>query len=252
MYSQLHLICWLTALLCLQQVSAVTLNDFVPRIDDLTGNCETVYKSSIEGCTSSDFENQECSTECISALRSIGVTVRQSCQGQGKSGTIIAAFLDGSGTNKLCPNAVSVKVDATSAASSTTLTRIGSSTMVLSETSVSATGIIVDTPSIKSSSPTLVTFVSTATITPVGISTTSTVTGSSLAFDTSTPSSIVEVPTATALSSSSKTHSAKETKTSNGDAGGSPFDSSSAGATAAASKITLLCGFLLCLFAFCC
>ncbi|THY80067.1 hypothetical protein D6C93_10060 [Aureobasidium pullulans] len=242
-------------LFVLQLVAAVTLNDFTPRLDDLAGDCKAVYTTQITGCAGTDFQSGVCSSSCISALQSIGASVRKSCQSQSSNdNNIIAAFLTGTATGKLCPNANKA------VSSSTSSFNIGSSTMVLSDTTVSATGIIVDT---SSASPSVVTALWTATINPIAASSssstesatpaftgiTSTITGSSLAFATNTPSSVL-MATATTLSS---THSAKHTQSSDsnsGGGGGTPFDTSAA-AYGSSVSYTLLSGTVALLFLLC-
>jgi hypothetical protein len=224
--------------------TAATLNDFTPRQSDLTGDCKAIYTSQIAGCTASDFQNQKCSATCISALMSVGASVRKSCQGQAQSGTIIAAFLNSQGTNKLCPNANSADlsnpsiVAAAAAAAATPSMSIGSSVMVLSATSYSAGSIIVDTASAKQS---------TTTTQPAGdAGVTSTITGTSLAFATSTPSSVVAA-TGTTLSKSA-THATQHTATPSNGSGGSPFDASSAACSTAVPYFKLLGTLVLLLF----
>ncbi|KAI4723781.1 hypothetical protein E4T49_08500 [Aureobasidium sp. EXF-10728] len=239
-------------LLVLQYASAVTLNDFTPRLNDLTGSCQTIYTSEIDGCVGQDFQSGQCSSSCVSALLSLGSAVRNSCQGQHNDGSnIIAAFIDGQGAQNLCKNA-DIAIKASNVKQTSASFSIGSSTMTVSDTTPSTTGIIVDTSSLSTS---VVTALSTATIQPLPLSSssdssdpaeftgvTSTITGTSLAFATSTPSSVL-MATETALSS---TQSAKHTNTKDGN-GGSPFDTSAA-PRSSASYLALLSGVLAILF----
>ncbi|KAG9691525.1 hypothetical protein KCU76_g7386, partial [Aureobasidium melanogenum] len=239
-------------LLVLQLASAVTLNDFTPRLTDLTGTCKTVYTSDINGCDGQDFQSRDCSSSCLSALLSLGSAVRSSCQGQKYDGSnIISAFMNGQGVQDLCDNAASA-TQASSAQKTSASFSIGSSTMTVSDTTPSSTGIIVDTSSLSTS---FVTALSTATIQPLPQSSsssssdpevftgvTSTITGTSLAFATSTPSSVL-MATQTALSS---TQAAKHTQTEDGS-GGTPFDTSAAHRSSA-SYLALLSGVFAFLF----
>jgi hypothetical protein len=232
-------------LFVLQHASAVTLNDFTPRLTDLTGTCQTIYTSNIDSCVGQDFETGECSSSCVSALLSLGSAIRNSCQGQHDDGSnIIAAFLKGQGAQNLCRNANSAVQASTSQQTSASLS-IGSSTMTVSDMTPSKTGIIVDTSSLSTS---VVTALSTATIQPIPASSssddavfvgvTSTITGTSLAFASSTPPSVL-MATQTTLSS---TQAAKHTNT-QPSTGGTPFDTSAAH-RGSASYLTLLSGVL--------
>ncbi|KAG9818565.1 hypothetical protein KCV05_g18405, partial [Aureobasidium melanogenum] len=239
-------------LLVLQLASAVTLNDFTPRLTDLTGTCKTIYTSDINGCDGQDFQSRDCSSSCLSALLSLGSAVRSSCQGQKYDGSnIISAFINGQGVQDLCDNAASA-TQASSAQKTSASFSIGSSTMTVSDMTPSSTGIIVDTSSLSTS---FVTAFSTATIQPLPQSSsssspdpevftgvTSTITGTSLAFATSTPSSVL-MATQTALSS---TQAAKHTQTEDGS-GGTPFDTSAAHRSSA-SYLALLSGVFAFLF----
>ncbi|KAG9950378.1 hypothetical protein KCU85_g3628, partial [Aureobasidium melanogenum] len=240
-------------LLGLQFASAVTLNDFTPRLADLTGTCKTIYTSDIDGCDGGDFQTRDCSSSCLSALLSLGSSVRSSCQGQQYGASnIIAAFMNGQGIQDLCNNAASA-TQASSAQKTSTSFSIGSSTMTVSDMTPTSTGIIVDTSSMSTS---FITALSTATIRPLPQSSspsssdpdvftgvTSTVTGTSLAFATSTPSSVL-MATQTTLSST--TQAAKHSQTEEGS-GGSPFDTSAAHRSRA-SYLALLSGVLTFLF----
>ncbi|KAK6005001.1 hypothetical protein QM012_007780 [Aureobasidium pullulans] len=241
-------------LLVLHLASAVTLNDFTPRLTDLTGKCKTIYTSDIDGCDGQDFQTKDCSSSCLSALLSLGSAVKSSCQGQNYGGSnIVSAFMDGQGVQNLCSNAASA-TQASSAQGTSASFSIGSSTMTVSDVAPTSTGIIVDTSSMSTS---FVTALSTATIQPLPQSSsssssdpavftgvTSTITGTSLAFATSTPSSVL-MATETALSSTS---AAKHTQTEDGS-GGSPFDTSASAAhRSSASHLALLSGVLTILF----
>ncbi|KEQ60410.1 uncharacterized protein M437DRAFT_54419 [Aureobasidium melanogenum CBS 110374] len=237
-------------LLVLQFASAVTLNDFTPRLTDLTGACKTIYSSDIDGCDGGDFQTRDCSSSCLSALLALGSSVRSSCQSQQYGASnIIAAFMNGQGIQDLCNNAASA-TQASSAQKTSASFSIGSSTMTVSDMTPTSTGIIVDTSSMSTS---FVTALSTATIRPLPQSSssdpdvftgvTSTITGTSLAFATSTPSSVL-MATQTTLSST--TQAAKHSQTEEGS-GGSPFDTSAAHRSRA-SYLALLSGVLTFLF----
>lgn len=239
-------------LFVLKFASAVTLEDFIPRLTDLTGTCKTIYTSDIHGCDGQDFQTKECSSSCLSTLLSLGSAVKSSCQGQQYgSSNIISAFMNGQALQDLCSNAASA-TQASSARKTSASISIGSSTMTISDMTPAKTGIIVDTSSL---STTLVTALSTATIQPlpqfssssssdsaVFVGVTSTITGTSLAFATSTPSSVL-MATQTALSS---TTAAKHTQTEDGS-GGSPFDTSAAHRSSA-PRLALLSGVFAYLF----
>ncbi|KAG9722424.1 hypothetical protein KCU84_g21741, partial [Aureobasidium melanogenum] len=151
-------------LLILQLASAVTLNDFTPRLTALTGACKAIYTSEINGCDGQDFQSRDCSSSCLSALLSLGSAVRSSCQGQNYDGSnIISAFMNGQGVQDLCDNAASA-TQASSAQKTSASFSIGSSTMTVSDMTPSSTGIIVDTSSLSTS---FVTALSTATIQPL-------------------------------------------------------------------------------------
>jgi len=241
---------FIAVLFVLQYAAAVTLNDFTPRLTDLTGTCQTIYTSTIDGCVGQDFESGECSSSCVSALLSLGSAIRTACQGQHNDGSnIIAAFIKGQGAQNLCKNAASATQASTSQKTSASLS-IGSSTMTLNGMTPSSTGIIVDTSSLSNS---FVTALSTATIQPVAAASsdsddavftgvTSTITGTSLAFATNTPSSVL-MATQTTLSS---TQAAKHTNT-QPNSGGTPFDTSAAH-RGSASYVALLSGVLAFLF----
>ncbi|KAG9992321.1 hypothetical protein KCU78_g19447, partial [Aureobasidium melanogenum] len=243
---------FIVSLLILQLASAVTLNDFTLRLTDLTAACKTVYTSDINGCDGQDFQSRDCSSSCLSALLSLGSAVRSSCQGQNYDGSnIISAFMNGQGVQDLCDNAASA-TQASSAQKTSASFSIGSSTMTVSDMAPSSTGIIVDTSSLSTS---FVTALSTATIQPLPQSSsssssdpevftgvTSTITGTSLAVATSTPSSVL-MATQTALSS---TQAAKHTQTED-SSGGDPFDTSAAHRSRA-SYLALLSGVFAFLF----
>jgi hypothetical protein len=239
---------FIAVLFVLQYAAAVTLEDFTPRLNDLTGSCQTIYTHNIDGCVGQDFESGECSSTCVSSLVSIGSAIRNACQGQHNAGSnIIAAFINGQGAQSLCKNAAN-PIQASTAQQTSASVSIGSSTMTLNEMTPSSTGIVVDTSSLSTS---FVTALSTATIRPVAASSsgdpvftgiTSTITGTSLAFATSTPSSVL-MATQTSLSS---TQAAKHTNA-EPSSGGTPFDTSAAH-RGSASYLTLLSGVLAFLF----
>ncbi|KAI5238838.1 hypothetical protein E4T47_08278 [Aureobasidium subglaciale] len=237
-------------LLTLKLASAVTLNDFTPRVSGLTGACEAIYTADIDGCTGDDFAQKAgCSTSCISALIAVSQKVNAACHSQARgSSNIITAFLDDSGVSKLCPNAVQ------DAAQYSTSIPIGSSTMILTTVPSINTQLMTDTSSEMTSI-----VISTATIQPlpdtssstdeaVFTGLTSTITGTSLAFATTTPSSVIEAtmhPTLSSRSTQAAQHTQKETSS-----GGSPFDTSAAHRDSSASYLALLSGVLaiLCLY----
>ena len=241
----MHLMTSLIALLSLilSQTLAVSLNDFTPRLTDLTGACQTLYTTTIDGCEQEDFTKGKCSASCVNALIALGTSVRKSCEGQGEQGTIIAAFLNGRGTSQLCPNAEEATSQTTSRQTSSV--KIGSSTLTLKSTSVASTSIIVDTSSAPSST---VVALRTQTIQPqpaqtdeeTAVSITSTITGTSLAFDTSTPTGIAAATDLSMETSKTTTHAAA--KQTGDQYGGSPMDAASTGVVSYSTPWTFFCG----------
>lgn len=105
-YHQRTLLALLAPATCL----AISLSDFVPRIDDpssLTPPCAAVYNAPIAGCTASDFSGVggNCSPTCIGGMINIGTNVYAACAGSTQNNVgVIGAFLNGYGPASLCPD----------------------------------------------------------------------------------------------------------------------------------------------------
>ena len=95
------------ALLALPTLSnAVSLADMTPRATGLPPTCEAVYTSQIYGCSATDFQTNQCSSDCINALYGVAQAISHACAGQGVTGqNLVVAFLAGVGPQQLCHNA---------------------------------------------------------------------------------------------------------------------------------------------------
>ncbi|KAF2014769.1 hypothetical protein BU24DRAFT_463526 [Aaosphaeria arxii CBS 175.79] len=98
--------------------SPVSLSNFIPRIENLPSQCQSVYTRTIQGCTQTDFTSSSgCSSSCLNGLVTITREVNRSCANVDVPETsIIGVFLLGLGIPSLCPNAVVTTIAATSAA----------------------------------------------------------------------------------------------------------------------------------------
>ncbi|KAF2123158.1 hypothetical protein BDV96DRAFT_593606 [Lophiotrema nucula] len=201
---------------------AISLANFVPRIENLPQSCQTVYTTQISGCQASDFPtpdkpDQSCSSSCVNGLVKITQDVANGCQNVNvPDDSIIGVFLLGRGIPSLCPG-----VEVTTVAPSSTTSQAQQQTSTSAEvtstseaasSTTSSGGIAVDTTVPTEAATTLAT---------------------SAAFTPNQPAA----PTSVAQSSSSSSSSAKASSTatsqkSNSDSGGgSPFDVQATGAS---------------------
>jgi hypothetical protein len=240
----------LLALPALIHADAVSLIDFVPRVDNVSGNCNKVYEQHITGCDSQDFKQQSCSVACVKALDSMTKLVKDACSNEGfmknndNKSNILALFLQDLGPQNLCQNAQEVlqsqsnspAAPTTSAEHSSTATPTQFSTLsVVSSTSTASstdvpTSLAVDT----SSSPEPTTSTSSKTSAESSQSTTSSTSSKS--------SQIFEAPSMPASFTTTST-SSESTAGSEHSGGGSPFDlagSQFSSATATASSAVFL------------
>ncbi|KAF2835451.1 hypothetical protein M501DRAFT_962497, partial [Patellaria atrata CBS 101060] len=207
-------------------ISAVKLNDFVPRLDDLPADCDEVYNEQIAGCGSSDFgPGSECSTQCVAGLISIREDVQRNCGNANvPHSSLLGFFLLGAGIQKLCPN---VRVETQSRAQSTPTGGADSSTTPASEVPASS-----QAPSSSSSSEPVSSEAETTS------SPERTQTQGGIVVDASTPAGFTEAParpTQTGLSNGN---------TDGSSGGGSPFDISGSSSLESA-RLTLICSSLL-------
>lgn len=217
----------LLALPALIYAEEVSLIDFVPRVDGVSGDCSKVYQQAITGCDSKDFMQQSCSVACVKALASMTKPVKDACGNEGfedndKNETnILAQFLKDQGPQNLCQNANDVlsnhgSSDAPSSSaehSSTADTTKHSTTSVVSSTSTASstdvpTSLVVDT----SSSP------------EATSSTSITESADSSHVTTSSTSSQIFLAPSMPTSSTSTGSSSAPTASSEHSGGGSPFD----------------------------
>jgi hypothetical protein len=214
----------LLALPALIHARTVSLMDFVPRVSDVSGQCEDVYKQSIPNCEPSDFTQKGCSVQCVKGLDSMTDLIKEACGNDGlldrdDKSNVLAVFLKGNGPQGLCTNADEVlQSQHSSTATPTSLdaptrqptTTIVSSTKTASSTDV-PTSLAVDT----SSSP---------EPTESAFSTSSAGTSDTASITTVTESSqIFEAPSMPA-SWPSSSESSKPTESAGHSGGGSPFD----------------------------
>jgi len=93
----------LLALPALIHAEKVSLIDFIPRVDDVSGGCDKVYKQAVSGCDSQDFKQKSCSVTCVKALASMTQLVKDACSDEGfldssnKDSNILALFLQDRG-----------------------------------------------------------------------------------------------------------------------------------------------------------
>lgn len=220
----------LLALPALIHARSVALMDFVPRVTDVSGKCETVYRQSIPGCESTDFTQQGCSVKCVKGLDSMTYIVKEACSNDGlldrdDKSNVLAVFLKGNGPQGLCTNADEVlQSQHASSATPTSLetptkssstseqptTAVVSSTKTASSTDV-PTSLVVDT----SSSP---------EPTESASSTSSAESSDTASITTTTASSqIFEAPSMPS-SWPSTSPTSKPTESAGHSGGGSPFD----------------------------
>jgi hypothetical protein len=250
----------LLALPVLIHAEAVSLVDFIPRVENVSGACNKVYQQDVTGCDSQDFKQKSCSVTCVKALASMTKLVKDACSNEGfldssnKDSNILALFLQDRGPQNLCGNANSVlqsqsgpsaapttPADSSSTAENTqaSMTDIVSSVSTASSTSV-PTSLVVDT----SSSPAPTSSTSSTESAKSGQSTTS---GTS-----SGTSQIFEAPSMPA-SWTATSASSQATESSEHSGGGSPFDVAAAQFSSAAatssSAVLLIVAITFTLFA---
>ncbi|GAB7339574.1 hypothetical protein MBLNU457_6178t1 [Dothideomycetes sp. NU457] len=244
----------LIASLALETALAVSLNDFTPRVSNLPSACESIYTSQISGCQPSDFSGSGCSQSCINAFNRLQPAISSACQGV-TGQNVLVAFMAGSGTKNLCPNAAiksspappqpapttsTTAPESTAAQSTQQTTSIATSSMTAAApTTTSQAAVIVVAftstasaieSSSASSTPRATTIVSTATVMPSPDAPTMTATDaapSTLIFNTAVP------PTASASLADTTISDVPAQATSGGQ--GSPFDAYSGRKSSAAT-----------------
>jgi hypothetical protein len=252
----------LLALPVLIHAEAVSLIDFIPRVENVSGACNKVYQQDVTGCDSQDFKQKSCSVTCVKALASMTKLVKDACSNEGfldssnKDSNILALFLQDRGPQNLCGNANDVlqsqAQSSPSAApttptsySSTAETTQPSTTDIVSSVSTASstdvpTSLVVDT----SSSPGATSSTSSTASAESGQSTTS---GRS-----SATSQIFEAPSMPA-SWTATSVSSQATGSSEHSGGGSPFDVAAAQFSSAAatssSAVLLIVAITFTLFA---
>lgn len=243
----------LLALPALIHASPVKLIDFVPRLNDISGDCDKVYQQVITGCEPSDFTQQGCSVSCVKGLASMTKPVKDACgdegllDGEDTDSNVLAQFLQDRGPKSLCTNADEVlqsnsgsstapttseehstKAEPTqhSTTSEQSSTTIVSSTATASLTNV-PTSLVMDT----SSSPE-----------PTSSTSSAESTGTTASSTSAESSQIFEAPSMPASFPSTVASSAP-TASSEHSGGGSPFDAEGnqfSAATATTSSAVML------------
>ncbi|CZT23638.1 uncharacterized protein RCC_09352 [Ramularia collo-cygni] len=163
---------------------ASTLNDWSPRIANLSSGCKVVYTSDISGCSEKDFgKTASCSAACLKGLQEVATKVKAACADEDfgsdpEAGNILLYFLAGNGPRSVCPNNNIAQASVSSSAS-TTSTQSDTSTATstgpdASTTSTAGSNSTETLTSTSSASPTTTTFVldgtstiSSATSTPI-------------------------------------------------------------------------------------
>lgn len=215
----------LLALPLLVHATPVSLIDFVPRVSDVSSDCNKVYQQKIPDCDSKDFTQQECSTSCVKGLESMTTKVEDACGNEGlldREGerNVLQVFLTGQGPSNLCTNANEVLQGGSSADTTTTsesssstasppeysTTSIASSTATASSGDV-PTSLVMDTSALSEST-------SSASSTDSEATASATSADSSQIFDA--PSMPSSFPSASATS--------EPTGSTGQSGGGSPFD----------------------------
>lgn len=69
----------LLALPALIHAQKVSLIDFIPRVENVSGACDKVYQQAITGCDSQDFKQKSCSEGCVNGLASMTKLVKDAC-----------------------------------------------------------------------------------------------------------------------------------------------------------------------------
>ncbi|KAF1827001.1 uncharacterized protein K489DRAFT_3787 [Dissoconium aciculare CBS 342.82] len=199
---------------------AASLSDFQPSVNNLPGNCQTVYTAAISGCSGADFGGK-CSPACIKGLQSMTSFVQMACTGINfQNQNLISVFLSGMGPASLCPN-----LGASSGNNSPTTTSQKTTTSAATTSpSTASTGSTQSTASTNSSNQT----------TSSSPSATSTATSSTKTSPTTTSAGQTNVQTSPTASPPA---SAQSQCTSRGG-GGSPFDIQGTQCSSASSLTT--------------
>jgi len=233
----------LLALPALIHAEKVSLIDFIPRVDDVSGGCDKVYKQAVSGCDSQDFKQKSCSVTCVKALASMTQLVKDACSDEGfldssnKDSNILALFLQDRGPQNLCGNANEVLQSQSSPSAAATTPTDYSST---AENTQPSTTDIVSSVSTASSTDVPTSLLVDTSSSPAPTSSTSSTesaeSGKSSTSGTSTQTSqIFEAPSMPA-SWASTSASSQPTGSSEHSGGGSPFDVAAAQFSSAATK----------------
>ena len=225
------------ALLALPTViNAVSLADMTPRATGLSDTCNAVYTSQIYGCAASDFQTQECSSTCISALYGLSQAIDHACANQGVTGeNLVVAFLAGVGPQQVCHNAAPGGAQSMTAPwtsnhphptfdqptiipSTTTARKPTETSSLLVDTSSTMTQTIIPHPTHKSQPTTDSSSSPASSSTLAQTSAKTPVNHSSLAVDTS------RTPTPAPTSKTTSSAGSSQTDLNDHSGGGSPFD----------------------------
>ncbi|KAF2087346.1 hypothetical protein K490DRAFT_56961 [Saccharata proteae CBS 121410] len=227
----------LLLLLLVPRIHAVSLADFSPRVDGLTGTCEIVYNQQIPSCTANDLATgQACSEDCVNGLTNIANLVKSSCADANvAANSIVGVFLSGNGPSTLCKNLAVTTVNTLSGTES-----VGQSTVQLSSATALPSGIVVDTSAIESTEASA----TKTTTLPSGVS--SSFQLGTTAIVTETPTVTSEITMTATASSATSTSSSKNDQYFGGSGGGSPFDmaTGSAPTFTASAWLSLACALL--------
>ncbi|KAM0700654.1 hypothetical protein Q7P35_012375 [Cladosporium inversicolor] len=243
----------LLALPALIHAEKVSLIDFIPRVDNVSGGCNKVYQQAVTGCDSQDFKQQSCSAACVKGLASMTKLVKDACSNEGflnggnKDSNILALFLQDRGPQNLCGNANEVLQSQSSAsAAPTTPAEYSSST---AENTQPSTTAIVSSTSTASSTDVPTSLVMDTSSSPAPTSSTSGTESAESSQSTSSVTSsetsqIFEAPSMPA-SWTATSASSQSTGSSEHSGGGSPFDVaasqfSSAAATSSSAALLIL------------
>ena len=223
---------------------AVSLHDFPPRASDLPSACNTIYQSTISGCSPSDFTSGNgCSSGCIAALQALTPEISDACSStDAVSGTVLNAFLHNDGPAAICPNAASTAQSTaaqqqqtssvlSSIATTTEAAATTSSVMSSAATTAALSSMTQDPTSSTEDSPSTSSSVAVGGTTTVAIVFGGTATASELSGPANTATTASQ-PALTVDTSSPPTDKAGQTAVpsqydTNHSGGGSPFDTAS-------------------------
>lgn len=225
------------ALLALPALTyAVSLNDFVPRVEKVSSDCRKVYQQNIPDCSESDFTGKECSDSCVRGLSSMTGSVKSACGGEGileqsdrENQNVLAAFLGDNGPQSLCKNAAAVLAESpSSSAPAPTSSQEPSTTPSPTPTSSpSAASSVVDStvtaPTSYSDVPTSLAIDTSSSPAPTGAETSTSATEENSSAATSQSSQIFDAPSMPPSLTSSASGS-EQTGDAGHSGGGSPFD----------------------------